>query len=89
MADVKGRMQKFGMYPEQDTEQVISPFPALMIDVDAAAGLGFGVAYNTIGFLCQRIWLKFHLGAGGGLAFNICVVGICGLFEFEEDNLDD
>ena len=49
-----------------------------MIDLDAALGPGVGVAYNTIGFFCHRIWLKFYIGAGGGLAFSICVIGICG-----------
>lgn len=71
-------MKKYNLFPAEPNQFIPSPFPALMIDVDAAAGLGFGVAYNTIGFFCHRIWLKFHLGAGGGLAFSICVVGFCG-----------
>jgi hypothetical protein len=54
--------------------KVLVPWPACMIDIDAALGYGFGMAYNTIGFVCNRLWLKFHIGGGGGLAVSACAV---------------
>jgi hypothetical protein len=53
---------------------VFVPWPAAMIDLDAALGPGFGIGYNTIAFLCHRLWLKFYIGAGGGLAVSACAV---------------
>lgn len=56
----------------------ISPIPALMVELDAAAGLGVGVAYNTIGFGCHRLFVRAIAGAGGGLTVSTCVVALCG-----------
>jgi hypothetical protein len=57
---------------------IFVPWPAFMLDLDAALGPGFGIAYNTIGFGCHRLWLKFYLGAGGGLAASACAVQLIG-----------
>ena len=55
-------------------DDVVLPFPTMMLDADLALGPGFGLAYNTFAFLCHRLWLKFYIGAGGGLAFSACIV---------------
>lgn len=71
----------------QNRAPVFLPFPSLMVDVDAALGPGFGAAYSTFAFLCHRLWLKFYIGAGGGLAFSVCFVGVDGDDLFDSDRL--
>ena len=72
----------------QNRAPIFLPFPSLMVDIDAALGVGFGAAYSTFAFLCHRLWLKFYIGAGGGLAFSVCFVGVDGgdLFEPGDDD---
>lgn len=72
---VAERFEEYGIDPQQ---AFVSPIPAIMIELDAAAGLGVGIAYNTIGFGCHRLFVRAIAGAGGGLTLSTCVVALCG-----------
>ena len=47
--------------------------PSLMTDLDAAVGLHLGIGFSSIFGLFNRLWFKFGLGAGGGLALSFCL----------------
>ena len=77
--DIFDNFEQHGIDP-MDNE--IVPFPAVMVDLDAALGAGIGLAYNTIGLGCHRLWLRFYAGAGGGLAISACAIQLCGNIPF-------
>lgn len=60
-----------------DNDDDILPVPFFMADIDAAIGPGVGIGYSTLAFLLiNRLWFKFYIGAGGGLALSLCIVSL-------------